>query len=196
MMARRWVPSPTFLSSSCATTLKRSLRPSTSVSSAVTVTFLPFGVAAKCLTCTSKPTVVWPSGRCACTASMPARSIRPIMLGVDSTPSPPMCLTTRLSSTVLTISALSPGVSGMSLSPLFGTEASLGDGDALVDRGRLGVEGGDQPEGALARPVGRPGMVLCAGRLQSIVNVCRQDNEDFVGVDPVQELDALERRQP
>ena len=52
---------------------------------------------------------------------MPARSIRPIIEGVDSTPSPPMCLTTSLSSTVVTISALSPGVRsfvGMSLSPV------------------------------------------------------------------------------
>src|SRR5207249_4518739 len=40
---------------------------------------------------------------------MPARSIRPIMEGVDSTPSPPMCFTTRLSSTTMVISALSPG---------------------------------------------------------------------------------------
>src|SRR5256885_1431383 len=109
MMARRWVPSPTFLSSSCASTLNRSLRPSTSSSSARTVTFLPFGVAPKCLTLTSKPTVVCPSGRCFCTASMPARSIKPIIDGVDSTPSPPMCLTTSLSSTVVTISALSLG---------------------------------------------------------------------------------------
>src|SRR5262245_33033079 len=110
MIARRCVPSPTFLFSSWASTLKRSLRPSISTSSARTVTFWPFGVAPKCLTWTSKPTVVCPSGRCACTASMPARSIKPIMLGVDSTPSPPMCLTTNLSSTVVMISALSPSV--------------------------------------------------------------------------------------
>src|SRR5436309_6730528 len=54
---------------------------------------------------------------------MPARSINPIIDGVDSTPSPPMCLTTRLSSTVVTISALSPGVRrfvGMCLSPVVG----------------------------------------------------------------------------
>jgi hypothetical protein len=41
MIALRWVPSPTFLSSSCASTLKRSLRPSTSKSSALAVTFWP-----------------------------------------------------------------------------------------------------------------------------------------------------------
>src|SRR4029450_5340019 len=116
MMARRWVPSPTFLSSSCASTLKRSLRPSTSSSSARTVTFLPFGVAPKCFTFTSKPTVVCPSGRCGCTAWMPARSIKPIIDGVDSTPSPPMCVTMSLSSTVVTISALSPGVRSVDMS--------------------------------------------------------------------------------
>ena len=57
-------------------------------SSASTVTFWPLGVAPKSLT--SKPTVVCPSGRCACTAWIPARSIRPIIDGVDSTPSPRM----------------------------------------------------------------------------------------------------------
>src|SRR5690242_19493219 len=110
MIARRCVPSPTFLSSSCASTLKRSLRPSMSRSSAFTRTFWPLGVAPKCLTWTSKPTVVCPSGRWLCTAWMPARSIRPIIDGVDSTPSPPMCLTTSLSSTTVVISAVRPGV--------------------------------------------------------------------------------------
>jgi hypothetical protein len=38
------------------------------------------------LTFTSKPTVVCPSGKYACTASMPARPINPIIDGVDSTP--------------------------------------------------------------------------------------------------------------
>src|SRR6202000_2270787 len=49
---------------------------------------------------------------------MLVRSIKPIIDGVDSTPSPPMCLTTSLSSTSVTLSALSPGVRsvGMCLS--------------------------------------------------------------------------------
>src|SRR2546422_11623715 len=59
---------------------------------------------------------------------MPARSIRPIMEGVDSTPSPPMCFTTRLSSTTVVISALSPGCNfSMSTScpPFCSTPAKL-----------------------------------------------------------------------
>src|ERR1043166_9010464 len=43
--------------------------------------------------------------------------MRPIMEGVDKTPSPPMCFTTRLLSTTVVISALSPGCSfSMSIS--------------------------------------------------------------------------------
>src|ERR1700755_3614566 len=49
---------------------------------------------------------------------MLVRSIKPIIDAVDSPPSPPMCWTTSLSSTSVTLSALSPGVSsvGMCLS--------------------------------------------------------------------------------
>src|SRR5262245_7603807 len=39
----------------------------------------------------------------------------PIIDGVDSTPSPPMCLTTSLSSTTVSISAVSPGVSSLAM---------------------------------------------------------------------------------
>ncbi|MGE0653586.1 MAG: hypothetical protein AB7P12_17865 [Alphaproteobacteria bacterium] len=49
------------------------------------------------------------------------RSIRPIIDGVDSTPSPPMCLTTSVSSTTVVVSAARPGASSwfaMAGSPL------------------------------------------------------------------------------
>src|ERR1017187_8291712 len=57
MMARSCVPSPIFSFSSRASTRNSTRRPSTRMTSAVNVTLIPIGVAARCATLTCVPTV-------------------------------------------------------------------------------------------------------------------------------------------
>src|SRR5262245_29245755 len=84
---------------------------------------------------------------------MPARSIKPIIDGVDSTPSPPMCLTTSLSSTAVTISALSPGFKrsvGITLS-----RVELLDAGGELLRGAYHAPGGSRHLNACAAVTAR-----------------------------------------
>src|SRR5258708_22959154 len=114
-MKRSCQPSPIFCFSSCASTLKTRRRPSISISSAVAPTFCPRGVAPRCPTFTSVPTVTYPSSRLSATAFQAAFSINAIIMGVPKTSTPPAPTRAAVFSwtTVVVDSPVIPGVSAI-----------------------------------------------------------------------------------
>ena len=79
---RLWTPSHIFPDSSKASTLKLRDLPSILSSSAIALTFIPTGLAERCLMFSSVPTVDQPGGRKLSTAERAQPSIRAIMAGV------------------------------------------------------------------------------------------------------------------
>ena len=110
------MPEPiTVPSASDAVTPNTSRRPSTRVSSAVTVTGIPTGLAARCSRRITVPTEVCPGGRFSRTAATVACSARASSRGVPSTGTSPLPIRSAVSSwlTTVTISACKPALSSM-----------------------------------------------------------------------------------
>ena len=98
---------------SVAETRNASRRPSTSVSSAVTVTSMPTGLAARCSSLITVPTEVCPGGSPSATAATVASSARASSRGVASTGTSPLPIRSAVSAplTTVTISARRPAAS-------------------------------------------------------------------------------------
>src|SRR5438132_1995859 len=94
--------------------MRRSFTP---VISAVNVTVIPRGAAARWATLTCVPTVSWPASKNGSTVSLQVCSIQPIMCGVESTRGP-SCPRKVMATSVVTSSFFSPlaptGIVGMS----------------------------------------------------------------------------------